>query len=171
SPRSARAASTRSKPRPRPRTSTASPAGSVRRTGWWPTTCWRCCPRRWPRCSMAEARTRPAWADINLDAIEANTRAVADYVRPAAVCAVVKANGYGHGADDAARAALRGGAARLGVALAEEGVALRKAGIEAPVLLLSQPSAAAMADVVRYDLTPTLYSTRAISALASAAKR
>src|SRR5205085_9536617 len=42
---------------------------------------------------------------------------------------------------------------------------------EAPVLLLSQPSAAAMADVVRYDLTPTLYSTRAISALASAAKR
>jgi alanine racemase len=120
---------------------------------------------------MAEARTRPAWAEVDLDAITANTRAVAALVAPAEVCAVVKANGYGHGADDAARAALRGGATRLGVALAEEGVALRKAGIEAPVLLLSQPSAAAMADVVRYDLTPTLYSARAISALAAAAKR
>jgi alanine racemase len=120
---------------------------------------------------MAEARTRPAWADISLDAIDGNVRAVAEVVRPADVCAVVKANGYGHGADDAARAALRGGATRLGVALAEEGVALRKAGIDAPVLLLSQPSAAAMADVVRYDLTPTIYASRAISALAAAAKR
>lgn len=120
---------------------------------------------------MAEARTRPAWADVDLEAIEANTRAVADSVHPAEVCAVVKANGYGHGANDAARAALRGGATRLGVAMTEEGIALRKAGIEAPVLLLSQPSSAAMADVVRYDLTPTLYSPRAISALAAAAKR
>src|ERR1044072_8312095 len=109
---------------------------------------------------MAEARTRPAWADVDLEAIEANTRAVAEAVRPAEGCAVVKANGYGHGANDAAAAALRGGATRLGVALTEEGVALRKAGVEAPVLLLSQPSAAAMADVVRYDLTPTLYRAR-----------
>jgi alanine racemase len=120
---------------------------------------------------MAEARTRPAWAEVDLDAITANTRAVAELVAPAQVCAVVKANGYGHGANDAASAALRGGATRLGVALAEEGVALRKAGIEAPVLLLSQPSAAAMADVVRYDLTPTLYTARAVGALAAAAKR
>jgi alanine racemase len=120
---------------------------------------------------MAEARTRPAWATIDLDAIEANTRAIAALVKPAEVCAVVKANGYGHGADDAARAALRGGATRLGVALAEEGVALRKAGIETPTLILSQPPAAAMSDVVKFDLTPTLYSARAVSALASAAKR
>ncbi|HVT77477.1 MAG TPA: alanine racemase, partial [Acidimicrobiales bacterium] len=120
---------------------------------------------------MPEARTRPAWAEVNLDAITANARAIAELVAPAELCAVVKANGYGHGDADAARAALRGGATRLGVALAEEGVGLRRAGIEAPVLLLSQPSAAAMADVVRYDLTPTLYSARAVGALASAAKR
>jgi alanine racemase len=120
---------------------------------------------------MAEARSRPAWADIDLAAIEANARAIADLVQPAEVCAVVKANGYGHGAHDAANAALRGGATRLAVALTEEAVALRKAGVDAPVLLLSQPSAAAMADVVRYDLTPTLYSARAVSALAAAAKR
>jgi alanine racemase len=120
---------------------------------------------------MPEAKTRPAWAEVDLDAISANARALAQLVAPAELCAVVKANGYGHGADDAARAALRGGATRLGVALAEEGVALRRAGVEAPVLLLSQPSAAAMADVVRYDLTPTLYTARAIGVLAAAAKR
>ncbi len=120
---------------------------------------------------MAEARTRPAWADVDLDAVIANTRAVAALVAPAEVCAVVKANGYGHGADDVARAALAGGASRLGVALAEEGVALRKAGIEAPIILLSQPSAAAMADVVKYRLTPTVYSERAVVAVAAAATR
>lgn len=120
---------------------------------------------------MPEARTRPAWAAIDLDAIEANTRAIAQLVSPSEVCAVVKANGYGHGAEIAARAAVRGGASRLGVALAEEGVALRRAKIDAPILLLSQPSSAAMADVVKFELTPTLYSPRAIAALAGAAKR
>ena len=120
---------------------------------------------------MAEARTRPAWAAIDLDAIEANTRAVAALVKPAEVCAVVKANGYGHGDVDSARAALRGGATRLAVALTEEGVALRKAGIDDPILLLSQPSSAAMADVVKFGLSPTLYGERAVGALASAAKR
>ncbi len=120
---------------------------------------------------MAEARTRPAWAFIDTDAIEENTRVIGALVRPAEVCAVVKANGYGHGADDVARAALSGGATRLGVAVVEEGVALRRAGIDAPILLLSQPSSAAMADVVKYRLTPTLYTERAVGVLAAAAKR
>jgi alanine racemase len=120
---------------------------------------------------MAEARTRPAWADVDLDAVAANTRAIAALVAPAEVCAVVKANGYGHGADDVARAALVGGASRLAVAVSEEGVALRRAGLDAPILLLSQPSAAAMADVVTHGLPPTLYSERACGALASAAAR
>ena len=58
--------------------------------------------------------------------------------RPA-LCAVVKADGYGHGAVAVARAALEGGATWLAVALVEEGVNLREAGIEAPILLLSEP--------------------------------
>ncbi len=120
---------------------------------------------------MAEARTRPAWASVDLDAIAANTRAIKDLVGRAEVCAVVKANGYGHGAEDVARAALVGGASRLAVAVAEEGVALRRAGLEAPIILLSQPSSAAMADVVKYRLTPTLYSERAIGVLGAAATR
>ncbi len=84
---------------------------------------------------------------------------------------MVKANGYGHGAEAVARAALKGGATRLGVALTEEGVALRKAGIDAPILLLSQPVNAAMVDVVKYSLTPTVYSAGAIAALAKLAAR
>ncbi|MBA2609225.1 MAG: alanine racemase [Actinobacteria bacterium] len=120
---------------------------------------------------MPEARTRPAWAMVDLDAVQANTRAVLEFVRPAEVCAVVKANGYGHGAEAVARAALSGGATRLGVALTEEGVALRKAGIDAPILLLSQPVNAAMVDVVNYALTPTLYSPDAIRSLARVAAR
>ncbi|QTX05457.1 alanine racemase [Agromyces archimandritae] len=71
---------------------------------------------------------------IDLDAIEANVRHLGELVAPAETMAVVKANGYGHGAVDAARAALAGGAARLGVADLAEAVALREAGIDAPVL-------------------------------------
>ena len=56
---------------------------------------------------------------------------------------------------DVSRAAIAGGATRLAVALVEEGVALRKANLDAPILVLSQPSAAAMADVVAHDLVPT----------------
>ncbi|HVE93563.1 MAG TPA: alanine racemase [Acidimicrobiales bacterium] len=119
----------------------------------------------------AEARSRPAWASIDLDVIAANAAAMARLVAPAELCAVVKANGYGHGAADVSRAALAGGATRLAVALVEEGVALRKANIEAPILVLSQPSAAAMADVVLHDLVPTLYTRRGIDALAQAAER
>ena len=57
----------------------------------------------------------------------------------AALLAVVKADGYGHGAVPVARAALDAGAAALGVALVEEGIELRDAGIDAPVLVLSEP--------------------------------
>ena len=72
--------------------------------------------------------------------------------------AVVKADGYGHGAVAAAYAALESGATWLGVALVEEGVELRDAGIEAPILLLSQPPAEAARAVVDAGLTPVVYS-------------
>ena len=73
---------------------------------------------------------------------------LAEVAAPARLCAVVKAGGYGHGAVEVARAALEGGASWLAVALVEEGLELRAAGITAPVLLLSQPPPAAMPEVV-----------------------
>jgi alanine racemase len=83
---------------------------------------------------------------------------------------VVKANGYGHGAVTSALAALRGGAVMLGVALVEEAAELRAAGIEAPVLLLSEFPDGAAAEVVALGLVATVYSEERIAALALAAR-
>jgi len=82
--------------------------------------------------------SRPAWAEIDLAAITDNARVLARLVRPAQLCAVVKANGYGHGAAAVARAALAGGAIGLAVALVDEGVDLRQQGVRGPILLLSE---------------------------------
>jgi len=101
---------------------------------------------------------RPAWAEIDLAAVRHNTRLLRRLVSPAQVCAVVKADAYGHGAVEASRAALEGGAAWLAVATVEEGISLRDAGISAPVLLLSEPPPDAMRETVEKRLTPTIYS-------------
>ncbi len=102
-------------------------------------------------------RWRPAWADIDLDAVRHNAALLSGLTRPAALCAVVKADGYGHGDVPVARAALEGGASWLAVALVEEGVTLREAGIEAPILLLSEPPVDGMAEAVARSLVPTVY--------------
>lgn len=78
-------------------------------------------------------------AVVDLDAIAHNVRLLRDHAGPAQVMAVVKADGYGHGAVEAARAALGAGAAELGVATVGEALALRRAGITAPVLSWLHP--------------------------------
>ncbi|MFP5317326.1 MAG: alanine racemase [Acidimicrobiia bacterium] len=113
--------------------------------------------------------TRPVWAEIDLGAVRHNVAVLAERVAPAAVCAVVKAYGYGHGSIEVSRAAMAGGATWLAVALVEEGALLREAGLTAPVLLLSEPPPAAMADVVDLGLTPTLYTAEGLAALTGAA--
>ncbi|CAN5546429.1 hypothetical protein BH20ACT2_BH20ACT2_01980 [soil metagenome] len=95
--------------------------------------------------------------------------ALASGAAPARLCVVVKADGYGHGALPVGRAALDAGADWLAVALVEEGVALRRAGIEAPVLLLSEPCAGGAAEAVAQQLRPTVYTAAGIEALAAAA--
>lgn len=115
-------------------------------------------------------RIRPAWAEIDLDAVRHNAALLASQVNPAKLCAVVKAGGYGHGAAQVARAAIAGGAEWLAVALVEEGIELRDAGLDAPVLLLSEPVPQAMADVVGARLTPTIYTTEGLEALAAASR-
>jgi alanine racemase len=112
---------------------------------------------------------RPVWAEVDLEAVSANVRALRELVAPAAVCAVVKADGYGHGAVAVSRAAVEAGAACLAVALVEEGVQLRDAGIDAPILVLSEPVPAAAETVVAHGLTPVVYTATGIDALAKAA--
>jgi len=110
------------------------------------------------------------WAEIDLDAISDNVRALKRHVgRNVEVMAVVKANAYGHGAVPVARAALEAGAARLAVHRAIEGVELRQAGIRAPILVMgyTPPNGAEL--VVRWRLTPSLMTpefAQAASALA-----
>jgi alanine racemase len=86
---------------------------------------------------------RPAWVEVDLDAITGNVRRLVTEVAPAQLMAVVKADAYGHGAVPVARAAIAAGARWLGVALVEEAVELREAGISAPLLVLSEPHPAA----------------------------
>jgi alanine racemase len=120
----------------------------------------------------APPAARPTRAVIDLDAIAHNVRLFRDRPHTATIVAVVKADGYGHGAVPVARAALAAGAEWLAVALIEEGEELRAAGITVPVLLLSEPPAEAADRVVASDLTPTLYTLPFSEALRrEAAKR
>ena len=110
-----------------------------------------------------------AWAEVDLAAVTENVRTLRGIAAPAALCAVVKANGYGHGAAATARAAVRGGAAWLAVALTAEGAELRDAGITAPILVLSEPPPDEHRDVVEFGLTSTVYTKAGIASLARAA--
>ena len=115
---------------------------------------------------------RPTWVQIDLEAIAANVSALKAQATAPRLMAVVKADGYGHGAVAAAGAALAGGADWLAVALVEEGEELRAAGVTAPVLLLTEPPVHAIPRVLTADLTPAVYSptfTRALDAAALAA--
>ncbi|MEA2134172.1 MAG: alanine racemase [Solirubrobacteraceae bacterium] len=98
-----------------------------------------------------------ALARVDLGAIERNARRLAAVAGPAALCAVVKADGYGHGMVPAARAAQAGGASWLAVATAQEARGLRDGGLEGPVLVMGALSeeelavaVAARADVVAW---------------------
>ncbi|MHB8329391.1 MAG: alanine racemase [Acidimicrobiales bacterium] len=112
---------------------------------------------------------RPVWAEVDLEAVRHNAGLLSRIAAPAALCVVVKADAYGHGAEPVARAALQGGATWLAVALVEEGIALRQAGISAPVLVLSEAPPDALEAVVANGLTPTVYTRAGVRALSDAA--
>jgi alanine racemase len=114
---------------------------------------------------------RWAWVEISDSAIEHNVRQLAAIASPSPVWAVVKANGYGHGAVAAARAALAGGAQGLCVALVQEGVELRDGGITAPILVLSEQPPQTAAAAIAAGLTSTVYSAEGIAAFATVGGR
>jgi alanine racemase len=115
--------------------------------------------------------SRWAVAEIDLGAIEHNVGVLRRAVGRCGVWAVVKADGYGHGAVRVAEAALAGGAEGLCVALVQEGVELREAGIDAPILVLSQQPPEELADLVRSGLIATVYSAEYAADVASVAGR
>lgn len=112
---------------------------------------------------------RPVWAEIDLGAVRHNVAVLAGLAAPAHVCAVVKAGAYGHGAVPVGRAAIKGGATWLAVAMVEEGAELRAAGVDAPILLLAEPTAAAIPEAFALGLTPTIYTPGGLAAAEAAA--
>ena len=115
---------------------------------------------------------RGTWIQVDLRAIAKNTvllrRACGDTPH---MMAVVKANAYGHGMIEVAKTALANGADWLGVAIPEEGEALRKAGIDAPILVLGGVNEKGAEASVRYRLTQAVFDARRIEWLEQAAAR
>ena len=110
------------------------------------------------------------WAEIDLDAVAHNARQLKRRAgEQAELIAVVKANGYGHGAVPVARTALEAAASRLAVVRTLEGVQLRRAGIEAPILVMGYTLPAEAATIVRWRLTPTVNTWPQAEALSAAA--
>ncbi|MFC9918012.1 alanine racemase [Agromyces binzhouensis] len=108
-------------------------------------------------------------AVIDLDALRDNVAALAATVAPARVMAVVKADAYGHGAAHVARAALDGGADHLGVADLDEALALRDAGIEAPILAWLHDPVARFEAAIAHDIDLGASSAAQLEAMADAA--
>jgi alanine racemase len=109
---------------------------------------------------------RPSFAEIDLRAIAHNTAAFRTHLGDTELCAVVKADAYGHGDVPVAETALENGASWLAVALLEEGIRLREADIAAPILLLSEPGVGDAPVVAEWGLTPTVYRHVFLEALA-----
>lgn len=105
---------------------------------------------------------RPTRVYIDLNKLDMNIRALKNLIKVnqsnAGYMAVVKANAYGHGAIEVGSQAIESGANWLGVAIAEEGVELREAGIEAPILVLGAMAENAAKLIVEYDLVQTVFS-------------
>ena len=104
------------------------------------------------------AALRPAWVDVDLDALERNLRRLVARVRPAGVLAVLKADAYGHGAPRVARLLEEAGVDWGGVALVEEGAELRRAGVALPILVLGTAQPSQLPLFRRYRLVPTVSS-------------
>ena len=114
---------------------------------------------------------RPVWAEIDLRAIAHNMQEIRRITTAQSqVMAVVKANGYGHGALEVARTVLKHGADCLGVAILAEGLALRREGITAPIIILGYTPPQQATQVVANNLTQTVYDLDLAQAMSGAAQ-
>lgn len=121
---------------------------------------------------VSRVATRPTWAEVSLDALRQNFRAVAKRAGAGVtVCAVVKADAYGHGAIECSRALEAEGAKWLGVTSLDEAIPLRDIGIEARILLMTGFWRGEENEIVRLRLTPTVWEPWQVESLESAAAR
>lgn len=123
-----------------------------------------------PRRAMPADAVRPTRAEINLAALRHNLHVVRKHAGGAKVWAVLKADGYGHGAPAVARTLERAGADGFCVALLEEGVELREAGITAPILVMGGYYGAAYSELLARRLTPVVYDLGQVEGFARLAR-
>jgi len=119
---------------------------------------------------MSRVATRPTWAEVSLVTLRQNFRTVVKHAGAAvSVCAVVKADAYGHGAVECSRALQAEGAKWLGVTSLDEAIPLRDAGIEARILLMTGFWRGEESEIVRLRFTPTVWEPWHIESLENAA--
>jgi alanine racemase len=110
---------------------------------------------------------RPTWAEINLDALHANTLKIAELVSPARIMAVIKADGYGHGALAMAREFENAGVAYFGTATVEEALEIRQAGLSTPILVLGGMTLDQLPLLRNYEFSPTIHNREFYDSLAN----
>ena len=122
---------------------------------------------------------RPVWAEVSLEALAQNFRAIRDYVNPSSekrqtprkVLSIVKGNGYGHGGPQVARALEKAGSDWFGVASAGEGMELRKIGVRKPILVLGGFWSGEEKNLLDYDLTPAIHRCEQLAPFEAAAAK
>ncbi len=124
-----------------------------------------------PTTELSLTPAAAAEAVVDLDAIAHNVRLLREHAGSAQVMAVVKADGYGHGATAVGRAALAAGAAELGVATIDEALALRRDGISAPVLAWLHPPGTDFAPALEADVQVGVSSVRQLGEVVDAVER
>ncbi|HSE42837.1 MAG TPA: alanine racemase [Acidobacteriota bacterium] len=110
---------------------------------------------------------RPTWAEVNLDALHSNTQKILNLVAPARILAVVKADGYGHGALAIARELAKTGVAYFGTATVEEAIEIRDAGITTPLVVLGAMTPEQLSVLNDYTFYPSVHTTDFYQALAA----
>ncbi len=113
---------------------------------------------------------RPTWAEVNLDALHSNTLKILKLVAPARILAVVKADGYGHGALAIARELEKSGVSYFGTATVEEAIEIRDAGIQTPLVVLGAMTPEQLPILNQYDFYPSVHTTNFYAALAAYVK-
>jgi len=115
---------------------------------------------------------RATSAEINLKAFRSNLRIIKYLMGPdAATMAIVKADAYGHGAAQCARAALEEGVGYLGVGIIQEGIELRESGITSPILILGGIYPNEAEDLIKHNLSTSLSTSALANAISKQAKR
>jgi len=127
--------------------------------------------------SKIDFERRPVWAEISLGALKHNLNAIRAFVNPPGekrktprrVLCIVKGNGYGHGGPQVAKALEKFGADWFGITCTEEGIAVRKAGVKGPVLILTSFVPGEEPHLLKHNLTPVIHRCEQLAVLNRAA--